>query len=190
LGLFDLAAPVFARFAHRVYPDWARDDLVDFARGLPSGARVLDLGGGTGVLAGWARSARPDLRLVVAEPSAAMRRHVPPGVEALSARAEALPFADAALDAVLIGEALHHFADPGAALAEVARVLRPGGGLWVYEFDPATPGGRVLRVLERLVGEPGHFFTPEDLRRRLLALGIEARHRARGASYVLRGRKT
>jgi len=190
VGLFDLAAPIFARWAHRAYPDWARDDLLDFARRLPPGARVLDLGGGTGVLAAWVRSARPDLQFVVAEPSAAMRGYVPSGIEVVDARAEALPFGNAALDAVLIGEALHHFADPGAALAEVARVLGSGGELWVYEFDPTTRGGRVLRVLERLVGEPGHFWAPEALKSRLLALGVEARYRGRGASYVLRGQKT
>jgi len=186
---FDRLGRLFERHGHRVYPGWARDSLVAFARELPPGARVLDLGGGTGLLAGWMREARPDLRLTVADASRGMLARVPEGIRAVYARAEALPFPDAAFDAVVLGEALHHFADPEAALSELARVLAPGGRLWVYDFDPRPLGGRVLRLLERLWGEPGAFYPPEVLVRRLAERGIEARAEPRGFRYVVFGER-
>ena len=50
----------------------------------------------------------------------------------------ALPFADAAFDAVTISFGLRNVADPDAALAEMARVTRPGGRLVVCEFSTPT----------------------------------------------------
>ena len=47
-----------------------------------------------------------------------------------------LPFADAAFDAVLFHQVLHYLDDPGAAVAEAARVLRPGGRLVIADFAP------------------------------------------------------
>jgi len=178
---------LFARYGRRVYPDWALAHLAGFLAPLPEGARVLDLGGGTGVLAEAVRAARPGLEVTVADAAAGMLARVPPGVEAVLARAEALPFPGGAFDAAVVGEALHHFADLEAALAELARVVRAGGRLWVYEFDPRPLAGRLLAFAERALGEPAGFLPPGALAARLTAAGFRVEVEARGFRYLAYG---
>ena len=62
----------------------------------------------------------------------------------VAADALALPFADGAFDAVSISFGLRNVADPDRALAELARVTRPGGRLVVCEFSRPVgrPSGR------------------------------------------------
>ncbi|MGE3643210.1 MAG: class I SAM-dependent methyltransferase [Beijerinckiaceae bacterium] len=54
-------------------------------------------------------------------------------VDFMVASAEDMPFADASFDTVVISNSLHHFPDPRKGLAEAARVLAPGGILYVME---------------------------------------------------------
>ncbi|HEY7076434.1 MAG TPA: class I SAM-dependent methyltransferase, partial [Solirubrobacteraceae bacterium] len=94
---------------------------------LPEGARAaLDLGAGTGKLTRGLLALGLDVTAV--EPLAEMRAHLPAAARALDGSAEAIPLPDAAVDAVFAGQAFHWF-DRDRALAEVARVLRPGGTL-------------------------------------------------------------
>lgn len=109
-----------------------RAELVSDLRG-----RVLDLGAGTG--ANLAHYTAP-ARLVLAEPSAAMRAHLAPKlaghdlpVELLDAPAEELPFPDASFDTVVCTLVLCTVTDPARALAEIRRVLTPSGGLRFLE---------------------------------------------------------
>jgi SAM-dependent methyltransferase len=100
--------------------------------GIGPGRRVLDLAAGTGKLT---RLLVPTGAEVVAvEPVAGMRARLAASlgeaVEVLDGTAEAIPLGDAEVDAVTVAQAFHWF-EPQLALAEMARVLRPGGHLFL-----------------------------------------------------------
>src|SRR4051794_19137997 len=69
-----------------------------------------------------------------------MRAAIPAEAHPVDGTAESIPLPDASVDAVTVGQAFHWF-DPPAALAEIDRVLRPGGGLGLVwnERDESVP---------------------------------------------------
>ena len=98
---------------------------------LQPGMAVLDLAAGTGKLTRALLAA--DLDVLAVEPQQALRECLVAevGIERVrEGLAEAIPLPDAAVDAVTVADAFHWF-DHEAALAEIRRVLRPGGGLAV-----------------------------------------------------------
>jgi len=100
--------------------------------------RVADIGAGTGKLTAMLVRLGADVTAVEPDPEmlAELRRAMP-GVRSAPGRAEELPLADASVDAVLAGQAMHWF-DLDRALPEIARVLAPGGvlaGLWNVDDD-------------------------------------------------------
>ena len=94
--------------------------------GLRRGVTVMDLAAGTGKLSH--ALAATGASVIAVEPLAEMRRMIGPGIEAVMGTAEAVPLKDEAVDAVTVSQAFHWF-DGDAALAEIHRVLRPGGAL-------------------------------------------------------------
>lgn len=99
---------------------------------LPRGCRVaVDIGAGTGALTGLLVGRVPEV--IAVEPDVRMRAVLAdavPDAVPLEGRAEALPVGDSSVDAVL-GSSMWHWVDERAAIAEAARVLRPGGVLGV-----------------------------------------------------------
>jgi len=132
-----------------------RAALGEWRRALlaPLAGHVLEVGAGTGVnLAHYPGSLA---RLVLAEPDPYMRRRLAPrarerGAEVLDASAEELPIPDASFDAVVSTLVLCSVSDPERALAEVRRVLRPGGRLVFIEHVAAWDRPDRLRWQRRL----------------------------------------
>jgi ubiquinone/menaquinone biosynthesis C-methylase UbiE len=143
------------------YPD---DALATLARELriADGTTVCDLAAGTGKLT--RRLIELGASVVAVEPVEAMReqaRGTVPSADVVDGTAEAIPLPDASVDVVTVAQAFHWF-DADLALAEIARVLKPGGGLallwnerdertaWVAEMS------RLIRWHERTVSRYQH----------------------------------
>lgn len=153
---------------------------------LPERGRVLEVGCGAGRFLRAVERARPELVLVGADVSrAALRRaaELSPEIELrLVPNPDApLPAADGEFDAVLALDVIEHVAAPDLLLAEIARVVRPGGLLLAHvpcEGDPLSlwrwipgqggPGGLKRRLA-------GHIqrFRRSDLLARIRAAGFE-----------------
>ncbi len=136
LALLDMqdAAPAIERLRH-----WALEVVAPQA-----GESVVDVGSGTGTmtrrLAALTGTAvvgvepNPRLRAVAGQRTAADR----PAVRYVDGTADALPVADGSVDLVWCERVLQHLEDPAAAVAEIARVLRPGGRAVLLDSDHRT----------------------------------------------------
>jgi ubiquinone/menaquinone biosynthesis C-methylase UbiE len=132
---------------------------------LPADSRVLDLACGTGALLhGLADSGAPLRSYVGLDNSAAMldaaqraaAAQPPPfAVRWVGGAAdEALPLADASVDAVLCANSFHFFGSPATCLSEAARVLKPGGVLLLADWSADFLSCRLLEWYLRCTGAP------------------------------------
>lgn len=148
---------IYGRESEAAYSQWeyetGRDIFVQhFGAERLRGARVLDVGCGLGGKTAW--YAEAGARTVVAvdlawdhvAQTARYARERGQGERIHVARADAmrLPFADGQFDLVTANDSMEHFADPQAALAELSRVLRPGGSLCLYFTPYRSPLGSHL----------------------------------------------
>lgn len=189
MGFFNWAAPVFHWSANR----WSGADIRVMASWLrpavAPGGSVLDVGGGTGVLATRLASAL-GARATVLDPTPEMLRYVreTDRVSAVLGEAQAMPFAENTFDALVVTDALHHMRDQAAAFAEFARVVRPGGLVLILDHDREGPGTWFAAFGERLLGEPASFLTPAELVELAAKHGIAGdATRQKGPSYRFLG---
>ena len=138
------------------------DELSLLAELVPlGGQRIIELGCGNAHLARTLLARFPGTRITGLEVDE--RQHAKnlaspqPGLEFVAAGAQAIPFPDASFDLALMLKSLHHVPRPlmAQALGEVARVLRPGGHLYVSEPVFDGPFNDVVRLFndEQVVRE-------------------------------------
>ncbi|MFD5781188.1 class I SAM-dependent methyltransferase [Streptomyces sp. NPDC126933] len=133
--------------------------LLDAAEVGP-GVRVLDVGTGPGTVARAARSRGATVTAVDAEPSMVeLARQAEPAADVQVAALPDLPFDDGQFDAVVGNFVLNHVGRPKTALAELRRVVRPGGwiALTIWATPPAA-GQTLLGLALRAAGavRPSH----------------------------------
>lgn len=138
---YDLFNDILSAGIHRLWRRRAVDALAPRAGGayLDVCAGTLDLTAAIGRRAPGGEVVGADFSL----PMLARGRAKRPGVAAVAADALALPWPEGRFDGCAIAFGLRNLADPGAGLAEMRRVLAPGGRLVVLEFT--TPPGRLFR---------------------------------------------
>lgn len=150
---FNAAAAQYA--AHRPSYPPALFDAVENLAGRPlAGARVLDVGAGTGIAT--ALLAARGAHVVAVEPGDGMGREFRrglPDVPLVRADGDHLPFADGSADFITYAQAWH-WTDQERSVPEAIRVLRPGGALalWWNSADHTVPwlaaqGARIARCL-------------------------------------------
>jgi ubiquinone/menaquinone biosynthesis C-methylase UbiE len=128
------------------------------------GSRVLDLAAGTGKLT--RRLVPTGAKLTAVEPVEGMRRKFSallPGVEILEGTAEAIPLPSESLDTVVVAQAFHWFDGP-RALAEIHRVLKPGGRLglvWNIRDESVDWVGQLSRIINAYEEATPRFKTME-----------------------------
>ncbi len=143
---YDLMNDVMSLGVHRL---WKRF-TIDLAA-VSKGQKVLDLAGGTGDLASrFARQVGAGGQVILSDINDSMLRQgrsrlidegLAGNLDYAQANAEALPFPDNYFDCITIAFGLRNVTDKDAALAEMYRVLKPGGRLLVLEFSkPVVPG--------------------------------------------------
>jgi ubiquinone/menaquinone biosynthesis C-methylase UbiE len=135
------ASRIYDVAARRLLRGFYRRLAEEIAASAPADATVLDVGTGPGVLLVELARRRPDLRLTGVDLSADMvsaaRRNVREFGDRVSAGVGSvtdLPFDDRSFDLIVSSLSLHHWDHPETAVPELARVLRPGGRLCIFDF--------------------------------------------------------
>lgn len=133
----------YDRHAGKIFSGLYRRVAADVEGAAPQGGLVVDAGCGTGQLAALIATRRPDVQLrgIDLEPAMievaaerARRAGVADRVEFTVADLAHLPLPDASVDFVVSTASQHHWVDVAGVLAELQRVLRPGGRLWIYDM--------------------------------------------------------
>ncbi|MDR7276563.1 class I SAM-dependent methyltransferase [Catenuloplanes atrovinosus] len=157
VAVSSVSHPVFARIYQRVSVKMDEAGVAGHRATVAAGlsGRVIEVGAGNGRMFGHYPPAVTEVLAVEPEPrlraaAGVAARSAPVPIRVVDGLAEALPAADGEFDAAVSAMVLCTVADPAAALAEIRRVLRPGGELRFFEHVAAEePGG--LRRLQRLL---------------------------------------
>lgn len=139
--------------AHR--PDYpaALLDLLEASFGPAAGKTALDVGAGTGIFSRQLAGAGWSVIATDADPAMLGRAGPPVGrIQFATAVAERIPLDDGSVDLVTAAQAFHWF-NPPIALAEFARVLKPGGGLALVWNDRDAADSDFLRAYDALIQE-------------------------------------
>ena len=114
-----------------------------------AGKRVADVGCGKGRFARIVQERAPSAAIVAIDLAEAMLAHVPAGIARCAASMTALPLADASCDGAYATESLEHAVDIPGAVAELCRIVKPGGRIIVIDKNARQWGKLATPEWER-----------------------------------------
>ena len=166
---FGFLAPIYDRVIPP--PDLAR--LRDRLR-LPAAGRLLDAGGGTGRVSSQLRHLVDEVIISDLSTSMLKQAQAKGRLTPACAHAERLPFPDGSFERIVVVDALHHFCHQREAIADLLRVLKPGGRLVIEEPDIHRLVVKFVALGEKLALMHSHFFSAEQIRDMIAAQGYAA----------------
>jgi ubiquinone/menaquinone biosynthesis C-methylase UbiE len=126
-----------------VFSDEAKRRIIDsFVRltGLPPGAKIADLGCGSGTFTEMLRRRGYDVSGIDICPKlVTLGKSKHPGLNLIEGDVEQLPFETASYDGVLLSGVVHHFPAPGKCAAETFRILKAGGRFMAFDPNRMNP---------------------------------------------------
>lgn len=146
---------------------------------------LLDLGGGTGRAA----KAMSEPTVVVDGSQQMLLEAHSNNIPSIRGDVRSLPIATESVDGIVSVDAIHHFPDLPTVVEEAERVLRPGGGIVIRDFNPTTLRGRGLVFGERVIGFESTFYSPEELSEILREAGLTSTVIESGFAYTVVGTK-
>ena len=175
---------IFSKVAKDIYPPEIKGELEKILKDK-SNLNILDIGAGTGALSDFVYEINPNSKFICVDPAFGMLKYAPNYTFKVVGVAENLPVKSDSIDLILIGEAIHHFRDVDKSLVEIKRVLKKDGILFLFDFDVSQLKGKMIKFFEKLFGEPGNFFEPDDLSSILQKDGFETRITKYGYKFTI-----
>lgn len=172
--LFDLIAPVYERLAHPIVMG-SPAHVFELLQ-LQGNEKILDVGGGTGALARLiVERTRADV--TVLDASRRMLDQIPrhPRLHPVHGPANSLPFHADSFDLVVSTAALHFLTPHQSTLSAMRRVLKPGGRIYLQDFDKEGPVGPLLTRGEEFFKQGAEYLSRHELEPLLKEQGFEGR---------------
>jgi demethylmenaquinone methyltransferase/2-methoxy-6-polyprenyl-1,4-benzoquinol methylase len=177
---------IFSKVAKNIYPEEIQYELKELLKNKKN-LNILDIGAGTGALSDFVFKMNSDSNFVCVDPAFGMLKYAPEYAFKVVGKAEDLPIKNETIDLILIGEAIHHFRDVDKSLDEIKRVLKKNGILFIFDFDVSQFKGKMICFFEKLLGEPGNFYTPDSLSSLLQKNGFKTKIKTYGYKFTITG---
>ena len=157
MNFFDLVAPIYDRVFHPELGELCQQG------GFADEGVILDIGGGTGRIAQTLHTLQR--KVIIADLSFPMLQQAKEMETLLPIVADGmmLPFCKDAISGVLIADAYHHFQQRENVINEVARVMKKGGILYIFEPDIRKWGVKLVAVMENILGMHSRFFRIHEI---------------------------
>ena len=139
------------------------------------GEAVLDAGCGTGAVLRMMADACPisGFGIDMAENMVGQARRKCPEMDIRLSRCESTPFEDNFFDMVVSCMAYHHFSDKAGFAKEAARILKPGGRLYIADPRLPPPVRKFVNAVFRLFRVAGEFCSPDEIFEKFAKYGFE-----------------
>ncbi len=146
-----------APFYDRIFDGQDKEQLQTLLA-LPAAGRLLDAGGGTGRIAASFENLAG--QLIVTDISTGMLQQAvqKPCLDPLQTHVERLPFPANSFERIVVVDAFHHFCNQQESVAELWRVLAPGGRLVIEEPNIETWPVKLVALAEKLALMQSHFY--------------------------------